>query len=392
MVRKAVLIRTGACRGAPGAARPLGCAVVPGGEGMGFARRLLPSLGVLLVLLLALLSVALDAAEEAASAAEQTASPRAERTGEAAADADAAEPLSAEEQRRLDLTQAHGADVAEAILAGKVLLDMTTEQVVLARGEPVRKEVIPPDAELWHYPAGEVAFAQGKVSYVSLTAVAPASTGIQSTPAAKHEDAWSNDAVQTADAAVDRPTIRVGDTYVYRSMDLNNPSASLTTRRTVTATTPTVVMSSLNLDSKRARPRTLRFDGQWNLLASRSPDGSGRDYAPALAYYDFPLVPGKTWERTTTETNIQTRATRIHQIAGGVDQWETVSVPAGTFRAIRVSLRTELEDPSTGERTSGTDVSWYVPELRRSVKSVITGKGGSRQVIELLRYRLAAAP
>ena len=45
---------------------------------------------------------------------------------------------------------------------------MATEEVLSARGEPIRKEVIPPDAELWHYAEGEVAFSQGKVSYVGL--------------------------------------------------------------------------------------------------------------------------------------------------------------------------------------------------------------------------------
>ena len=58
--------------------------------------------------------------------------------------------------------------IAEAVAVGKVLKDMTMEQVRQARGEPNRKEVIPPDAELWHYHEGEVAFSAGKVSYASL--------------------------------------------------------------------------------------------------------------------------------------------------------------------------------------------------------------------------------
>lgn len=60
------------------------------------------------------------------------------------------------------------AEIAAAIRAGTVLEGMTMEQVLSARGEPIRKEVIPPDAELWHYVEGEVAFSQGKVSYVAL--------------------------------------------------------------------------------------------------------------------------------------------------------------------------------------------------------------------------------
>ena len=69
-----------------------------------------------------------------------------------------------------------------------------------------------------------------------------------------------------------------------------------------------------------------------------------------------------------------------------VEGWETVSVPAETFRGIRVDPESELYDPSTGERTLGTDTSWYVPEVRRSVKSDTTGKGGSRRLIQLISY------
>ena len=74
---------------------------------------------------------------------------------------------SPEQKRHRELAEQYGAEVADAIQAGTVLKDMTMEQVLMVRGAPDRKEVIPPDAELWHYTAGEVAFSGGKVSYVS---------------------------------------------------------------------------------------------------------------------------------------------------------------------------------------------------------------------------------
>jgi hypothetical protein len=45
-------------------------------------------------------------------------------------------------------------------------------------------------------------------------------------------------------------------------------------------------------------------------------------------------------------------------------------------------------DPITGEKIKGTDISWYAPEVHRSVKSITTGKDGKRQLIQLLRYEL----
>jgi hypothetical protein len=56
---------------------------------------------------------------------------------------------------------------------------MTTEEVLSARGEPLRKESIPPDAELWHYAEGEVAFSQGAVTYVALDRAPAPSTPSQ---------------------------------------------------------------------------------------------------------------------------------------------------------------------------------------------------------------------
>jgi hypothetical protein len=160
----------------------------------------------------------------------------------------------------------------------------------------------------------------------------------------------------------------------------------------VTSTKGKVILSSINLDNKNAKARNLHFDREWNLIGTRNADNSGLDYSPPLKYFDFPLFPGKTWRQVTTETNIKTGASRSHTISGTVGQWEDVSVPAGTFRAIKIELQTELFNPGTGERIAGSDISWYVPEVRRSVKSLTTGKDGGRRVIQLVRYELGPKP
>lgn len=310
------------------------------------------------------------------------------------ADAPAAVETPEQAQRRALATD-HGAEIADAILAGTVLKGMTLAQVLLARGAPARKEVIPPDAELWYYPEGEVAFSAGRVSYVSLAARSE-TPSVRPTPRTQRDEtrgrAERDPSGHEQPTRVDIPPIRVGDSYVYESKDLDDPRSSLTTRRTVTSTRGKVVLSSINLDRKNARARNLHFNREWNLIATRNADDDGVDYSPPLKYYDFPLFPGKTWRQTTTETHIKTGATRTHAIEGVVGEWETVSVPAGTFRALKVSLQTELFDPSTGERITGADVSWYVPEVRRSVKSLTTGKDGSQRLIQLLRYELGANP
>jgi hypothetical protein len=357
-----------------------------------------PSLATRIVLAMLLVwafSVAVAAADDADSTEAPTTSPDAEAAAAQPApnETPPAEPLTPEEERRRDLTEAHGAEIAEAILAREVLREMTIEQVLAARGEPQRKEVIPPDAELWHYPDGEVALSGGKVSYVSLAVPAPPAaspeqpaTQLPSTASGEPPTPTNSPATQ-----VPAPPIAVGDTYVYESKAVGSaasqPGATLVTRRTVTAVGRRIAMSSLSLSSRNGKPRTLYFDGEWNLLSVRNPSGSGLDYTPPLQYYDFPLFPGKTWEQATTERNTKTGATREHVLSGTVRGWEQVSVPAGTFRGLKVELRTELFDPRTGERVAGTDTSWYAalkhnlasPALvrsRRTWREVDFAKGG----------------
>jgi len=296
---------------------------------------------------------------------------------------------SPQEKRRRELIAQYGPEIAEAMLAGKVVKEMTPEQVLGVRGLPTDKEVIPPDAELWHYPDAEVAFSAGKVSYVGLSERKPAprpdtanegpTTRVESGPQPPLEQG----------ATVPRPTVRVGDTYVYESRDPDNVEPAITTKRTVISTNDGILLATLSLNSRNAKVRKLSFDRDWNLVSTRNADNSGFNYSPPVQYFDFPLFPGKTWRQISTEQDTKTGKTRTHTVSGLVGGWESISVPAGNFRAIRVNLDTEVLDPATGERISGTDTSWYVPEVHRSVKSMTSGKDGKRRVIQLLQYELA---
>lgn len=58
--------------------------------------------------------------------------------------------------------------IVDLLKSGPLVGGMTTEEVLTAWGNPIRKEIIPPDMELWHYPTSDVAFQNGKVSYVEV--------------------------------------------------------------------------------------------------------------------------------------------------------------------------------------------------------------------------------
>jgi hypothetical protein len=171
------------------------------------------------------------------------------------------------------------------------------------------------------------------------------------------------------------PDIKVGDVFIIESINSSHPENSSKTERTVISTEGGVIeVSVINLNSKSGKKRLLKFNKEWNLIATRNADNSGLDYSPPLKYFEFPLSPGKNWQQTSTETNIKTDTIRKHKISGVVGDWEEITVPAGTFHAIKVILNTEVVNLVTGEKSTGKDISWYAPDVKRSVKSEVTSR------------------
>lgn len=188
---------------------------------------------------------------------------------------------------------------------------------------------------------------------------------------------------------VQSPTVKEGDSYTFESKDPEDTKSTTTTKRTVKSVGATIQLSNININNKNAKARNLTYDRDWNLISTRNADKSGADYSPPLKYYDFPLKSGNSWNQSSIETDIKSGKKRTHTITGAVDGWENVSVPAGNFRAIKVSLQTEISDPNTGEIIHGTDVSWFVPEIGRSVKSITSSQDGKKRIIQLIGYELA---
>lgn len=199
---------------------------------------------------------------------------------------------------------------------------------------------------------------------------------------------------QAVNDHVQASVILPGSTYTMESFPLDKPDSKIVVERKVVASeNGKITVSARNINSKSQKPRILEFTMDWNLMSSRNADGSGSNFAPSIKYFDFPLFSGKKWQEKATETNIKTRAVREHVISATVGDWEMISVPAGTFQGIKITLETELMDLATGEKTTGTDTSWYVPKVGRSVKSITSSRNTEgkehQQIIQLISYKLA---
>jgi hypothetical protein len=118
-------------------------------------------------------------------------------------------------------------------------------------------------------------------------------------------------------------------------------------------------------------------DGGWAVILS--PDGKPLiSYDPPLGY-DYPLVVGKTWTKSYRLTVIQKNQVIPFDATFKVEAYEDVTVPAGTFKAFRISFS------SIGSQ----DLYWFVPELGIFAKQILrrtdkSGYGPGTREVELV--------
>ena len=95
----------------------------------------------------------------------------------------------------------------------------------------------------------------------------------------------------------------------------------------------------------------------------------------------WPLVAGKSWEwRYTRERPIERSTSEEIRACVVAERPEQITVPAGTFAALKVVCT----DPRNGEVTEEV---WYSPDVKQRVKERTRFNYGVR-VRELLRYQL----
>jgi hypothetical protein len=135
----------------------------------------------------------------------------------------------------------------------------------------------------------------------------------------------------------------------------------------------------------------MQSDAQWNPTVSRSlteEQSPPTTYQKPLLLYPFPLTPGKTW---TAETRFQipdiSQAGRT-DVDGKVGSWEQVTVPAGTFHAIRVDV-TVRTIGRLGLNNTVSITYWYCPQVNRFVKTHIQDESQGITDAEMVSYKPA---
>jgi hypothetical protein len=175
----------------------------------------------------------------------------------------------------------------------------------------------------------------------------------------------------------ERPEVRVGDQWKYQVTDLftNLKSTAVVEVATVTDNriyTRSAQATLATTDLTAAAGTVDVWDRQWNQLRS-----GDTEYSPFYPAFQFPLETGKKWSgRVTYEGG--GGITLTHQVTVEVIGWERVTVPAGTFDAIKIASRGHFHATGTAEGSGSiNDAVWYAPAIHQFVKKEITQLAGA---------------
>jgi hypothetical protein len=119
------------------------------------------------------------------------------------------------------------------------------------------------------------------------------------------------------------------------------------------------------------------LDGNW--IGVVSGDKPIMTWDPPLRW-DWPLEVGKTWTRNYRVTIHASNQTNPFEQTQKVEAYEDVTVPAGTFKAFKIS---------TSDTLGNENLNWFSPELGIFVKSINTrtarhASGPGRQETEVI--------
>jgi len=168
---------------------------------------------------------------------------------------------------------------------------------------------------------------------------------------------------------IERPQLNVGDRWVFRVVDLWNGRETRQRELAVVQVNETGVRvderSTAINGVPITRPRSVV------VRTAAWPNANPRPIAGTFTAIDFPLYVGKTWTMAYTRPSRNGNASDITERREvTVEGWETIKVPAGEFRTLRIvheGLRMlHVSDGIFGSPTR--EVYWYSPELKIYVK------------------------
>jgi hypothetical protein len=172
-----------------------------------------------------------------------------------------------------------------------------------------------------------------------------------------------------AAAQVPAPGLKPGDTWTYRGIDNYNRLPTGTWTREVTGAAAGGIRVAMR-SGDGSFEDVYRAPGE--LASGVLNDRAQGTMEPAFQLMPFPLVEGKSWSQKVIRTDPFTKEKREMLVMGKVRGWETIRVPAGEFKALKVERTMYLGDYDTFRGiTQRTETEWYAPDIRGAAKLVV---------------------
>lgn len=201
-------------------------------------------------------------------------------------------------------------------------------------------------------------------------------------------------AARAADeAAVERPQLKAGERWTYRysrtGPRVRNPGTRVY-ELVITFVGPKAIESVQTMRSGKEIDTT--WTPEWNLVN----DLRSGSFLPDSGTFRFPLRQGARYSSSYEVLRPKAEKTDARQtLEVNVVGWEEVTVPAGTFRALRLEATgtSRRLDRETRRPGSLHYVYWYVPEVKRWAKMTLQGSDsrgvpGAEETEELLSYKV----
>ncbi len=189
---------------------------------------------------------------------------------------------------------------------------------------------------------------------------------------------------------------RVGDTWQYQSKSVWRNVEPRSYAHQVTAVSDREIRETMSLVAGGAKTSESKsFNADTRYVEWRGNGYYMVEFNPFLTAFDA-LRPDSAWKSLATP--VYDPFFSNWNSHGRVTGWESVTVPAGSFKALRVEL--DSNRPATAsfamraaEPVRVLHVAWYSPEAKRTVKHVrttfsATGSKLDEDTYELVRYTL----
>jgi hypothetical protein len=189
------------------------------------------------------------------------------------------------------------------------------------------------------------------------------------------------------------PTVKAGDAWIFNKLNgWNGVLEDTSVVRVTRVAAEGIFMEATALDGT-GQARIRRTAG-FNLMRVETPN-STKTTLPFYPNFSFPLWVGKTWQgkvefRSSDQPVKEVQAELKARVAG----YESVTVPAGTFYALKIVMEGSYRAKDAEGLTSGRieDTLWYAPEVRNAVRYEYKDTAGAapfnHEIHELVKYWL----